>query len=86
MPFVRSPKNAARRMRPDEFDRWLKVFFRGFDFAQQKEAKNLLKHPDRVLRETFRAAMAICGCESDLHFSVSAALRRKVYTPSCSLP
>ena len=38
MPFVRSPKNAARRMRPDEFDRWLKVFFRGFDFAQQKEA------------------------------------------------
>ena len=65
MPFVRSPKNAARRMRPDEFDRWLKVFFRGFDFAQQKEAKNLLKHPDRVLRETFRAAMAICGCDAD---------------------
>ena len=65
MPFVRSPKNAARRMRPDEFDRWLKVFFRGFDFAQQKEAKNLLKHPDRVLRETFRAAMAICGCDED---------------------
>ena len=65
MPFVRSPKNAARRMRPDEFDRWLKVFFRGFDFAQQKEAKNLLKHPDRVLRETFRAAMAICGCDEE---------------------
>ena len=65
MPFVRSPKNAARRMRPDEFDRWLKVFFRGFDFAQQKEAKNLLKHPDRVLREPFRAAMAICGCDEE---------------------
>lgn len=62
---MRSFKNAARRMRPDEFDRWLKVFFRGFDFAQQKEAKNLLKHPDRVLRETFRAAMAICGCDEE---------------------
>lgn len=65
MPFVRSPKNAARRMRPDEFEKWLKVFLRGFDFAQQKEAKNLLKHPDRVLRETFRAAMAICGCDEE---------------------
>ena len=64
-PLMRSFKNAARRMRPDEFDRWLKVFFRGFDFAQQKEAKNLLKHPDRVLRETFRAAMAICGCDEE---------------------
>lgn len=64
-PFMRSFKNAARRMRPDEFDRWLKVFFRGFDFAQQKEAKNLLKHPGRVLRETFRAAMAICGCDEE---------------------
>ena len=57
--------NGPRRRRPDEFDRWLKVFFRGFDFAQQKEAKNLLKHPDRVLRETFRAAMAICGCDEE---------------------
>lgn len=64
-PLMRSFKNAARRMRPDEFDRWLKVFFRGFDFAQQKEAKNLLKHPDRVLREIFRAAMAICGCDEE---------------------
>lgn len=64
-PLMRSFKNAARRMRPDEFDRWLKVFFRGFDFAQQKEAKNLLKHPDRVLRETFRAAMSICGCDEE---------------------
>lgn len=65
MPFIRSSKNAARRMRPDEFDRWLKVFLRGFNFAKQKEAKNLLKHPGRVLRETFRAAMAICGCDAD---------------------
>ena len=65
MPFVRSPKNAARRMRPDEFEKWLKVFFRGFDFAQQKESKNLLKHPGRVLQETFRAAMAICGCDEE---------------------
>ena len=64
-PLMRSFKNAARRMRPDEFEKWLKVFLRGFDFAQQKEAKNLLKHPDRVLRETFRAAMAICGCDAD---------------------
>lgn len=65
MPFIRSPKNAARRMRPDEVEKWLKVFLRGFNFAQQKEAKNLLKHPDRVLRETFRAAMAICGCDEE---------------------
>lgn len=64
-PLMRSFKNAARRMRPDEFEKWLKVFLRGFDFAQQKEVKNLLKHPDRVLRETFRAAMAICGCDAD---------------------
>ena len=65
VPFMRSFKNAARRIRPDEFDRWLKVFLRGFNFAKQKEAKNLLKHPGRVLRETFRAAMAICGCDAD---------------------
>lgn len=64
-PFMRSPKNAARRMRPDEVEKWLKVFLRGFNFAKQKEAKNLLKHPGRVLRETFRAAMAICGCDAD---------------------
>lgn len=65
MPFVRSPKNAARRMRPDEFEKWLKGFLRGFNFAQQKESKNLLKHPDRVLRETFRAAITICGCDEE---------------------
>ena len=64
-PFMRSPKNAARRMRPDEFEKWLKVFLRGFNFAQQKEAKNLLKHPGRVLRETFRAAITICGCDEE---------------------
>jgi len=65
VPFMRSFKNAARRMRPDEVEKWLKVFLRGFNFAKQEEAKNLLKHPDRVLRETFRAAMAICGCDAD---------------------
>ncbi len=64
-PFMRSPKNAARRMRPDEFEKWLKVFLRGFNFAQQKESKNLLKHPGRVLRETFRAAITICGCDEE---------------------
>ena len=52
-------------MRPDEVEKWLKVFLRGFNFAKQKEAKNLLKHPGRVLRETFRAAMAICGCDEE---------------------
>ena len=65
MPFIRSPKNAARRMRPDEFEKWLKVFLREFNFAQQKELKNLLKHPGRVLRETFRAAITICGCDEE---------------------
>ncbi len=65
VPFMRSFKNAARRMRPDEVEKWLNVFLRGFNFAKQKEAKNLLKHPGRVLRETFRAAMAICGCDAD---------------------
>lgn len=64
-PLMRSFKNAARRMRPDEFEKWLKGFLRGFNFAQQKESKSLLKHPGRVLRETFRAAMAICGCDEE---------------------
>lgn len=67
MPFVRSPKNAARRMRPDEFEKWLKVFLRGFDFAQQKEAKNLLKHPDRVLREPL----------SDRHWNHADVMRKR---------
>ena len=65
MPFIRSPKNAARRMCPDEFEKWLKVFLREFNFAQQKESKNLLKHPGRVLRETFRAAITIGGCDEE---------------------
>lgn len=64
-PLMRSFKNAARRMRPDEFEKWLKGFLRGFNFAQQKKSKSLLKHPGRVLRETFRAAMAICGCDEE---------------------
>lgn len=64
-PLMRSFKNAARRMRPDEFEKWLKGFLRGFNFAQQKESKSLLKHPGRVLRETFRAAMAIYGCDEE---------------------
>ena len=64
-PFMRSFKNAARRMRPDEFEKWLRVFLRGFNFAQQKETKNLLKHPGRVLRETFRAAITIGGCDEE---------------------
>lgn len=33
-PFMRSFKNAARRMRPDEFDRWLKGFFKSFGFSK----------------------------------------------------
>ena len=64
-PFMRSFKNAARRMRPDEFEKWLRVFLRGFNFAQQKETKDLLKHPGRVLRETFRAAITIGGCDEE---------------------
>ena len=64
-PFMRSFKNAARRMRPDEFEKWLRVFLRGFNFAQQKETKNLLKHPGRVLRETFQAAITIGGCDEE---------------------
>lgn len=46
MPFIRSPKNAARRMRPDEFDRWLKGFFKSFDFSKQPELKSLTKNPE----------------------------------------
>jgi len=64
-PFMRSFKNAARRMRPDEFEKWLRVFLRGFNFAQQKETENLLKHPGRVLRETFQAAITIGGCDEE---------------------
>ena len=65
MPFVRSPKNAARRMRPDEFDRWLKGFFKSFDFSKQTELKSLTKNPERTLRATFRSALESCGCDEE---------------------
>lgn len=65
MPFVRSPKNAARRMRPDEFDRWLKGFFKSFHFSKQPELKSLTKNPERTLRATFRSALESCGCDEE---------------------
>jgi len=65
MPFVRSPKNAARRMRPDEFDRWLKGFFKSFDFSKQTELKSLTKNPERTLRATFRSTLESCGCDAE---------------------
>ena len=68
-PFMRSPKNAARRMRPDEFDRWLKGFFKSFDFSKQPELKSLTKNPERVLRATFRSTLDSCGCdEEEIHY------------------
>lgn len=64
-----SPKNAARRMRPDEFDRWLKGFFKSFDFSKQPELKSLTKNPERVLRATFRSTLDSCGCdEEEIHY------------------
>ena len=69
MPFIRSPKNAARRMRPDEFDRWLKGFFKSFDFSKQPELKSLTKNPERTLRATFRSTLDSCGCdEEEIHY------------------
>ncbi len=65
MPFIRSPKNAARRMRPDEFDWWLKGFFKSFDFSKQTELKSLTKNPERTLRATFRSALESCGCDEE---------------------
>lgn len=65
MPFVRSPKNAARRMRPDEFDRWLKGFFKSFHFSKQPELKSLTKNPEQTLRATFRSALESCGCDEE---------------------
>lgn len=65
MPFVRSPKNAARRMRPDEFDRWLKGFFKSFDFSKQTELKSLTKNPEQTLRATFRSTLESCGCDAE---------------------
>lgn len=68
-PFMRSPKNAARRMRPDEFDRWLKGFFKSFDFSKQSELKSLTKNPERTLRATFRSTLDSCGCdEEEIHY------------------
>lgn len=64
-PFMRSPKNAARRMRPDEFDRWLKGFFKSFDFSEQPELKSLTKNPERTLRATFRSTLESCGCDAE---------------------
>ena len=64
-PFMRSPKNAARRMRPDEFDRWLKGFFKSFDFSKQTELKSLTKNPERTLRATFRSTLESCGCDAE---------------------
>jgi integrase len=65
MPFVRSPKNAARRMRPDEVEKWLKGFFKSFDFSKQPELKSLTKNPERTLRATFRSALESCGCDEE---------------------
>lgn len=64
-PFMRSFKNAARRLRPDEFDRWLKGFFKSFDFSKQPELKSLTKNPERTLRATFRSALESCGCDEE---------------------
>lgn len=64
-PFMHSFKNAARRMRPDEFDRWLKGFFKSFDFSKQPELKSLTKNPERTLRATFRSTLESCGCDAE---------------------
>lgn len=64
-PFMRSFKNAARRLRPDEFDRWLKGFFKSFDFSKQPELKSLTKNPERTLRATFRSTLDSCGCDKE---------------------
>ena len=64
-PFMRSFKNAARRMRPDEFDRWLKGFFKSFGFSKQPELKSLTKNPERTLRATFRSTLESCGCDTE---------------------
>lgn len=65
VPFMRSFKNAARRLRPDEFDRWLKGFFKSFDFSKQPELKSLTKNPERTLRATFRSTLDSCGCDKE---------------------
>lgn len=65
VPFMRSFKNAARRMRPDEVEKWLKGFFKSFDFSKQPELKSLTKNPERTLRATFRSALESCGCDEE---------------------
>ena len=64
-PFMHSFKNAARRMRPDEVEKWLKGFFKSFDFSKQSELKSLTKNPERTLRATFRSALESCGCDEE---------------------
>ena len=64
-PFMCSFKNAARRMRPDEVDRWLKGFFKSFHFSKQPELKSLTKNPEQTLRATFRSALESCGCDEE---------------------
>lgn len=65
VPFMRSFKNAARRMRPDEVEKWLKGFFKSFDFSKQPELKSLTKNPERTLRATFRSTLESCGCDAE---------------------
>ena len=65
VPFMRSFKNAARRMRPDEVEKWLKGFFKSFDFSKQPELKSLTKNPERTLKATFRSTLESCGCDAD---------------------
>lgn len=64
-PFMHSFKNAARRMRPDEVEKWLKGFFKSFDFSKQSELKSLTKNPERTLKATFRSTLESCGCDAD---------------------
>ena len=52
-------------MRPDEFDRWLKGFFKSFDFSKQTELKSLTKNSERTLRATFRSTLESCGCDAE---------------------
>ena len=64
-PFMHSFKNAARRMRPDEVEKWLKGFFKSFDFSKQSELKSLTKNPERTLRATFGSTLESCGCDAE---------------------
>lgn len=75
LPLMGSAKNAARRMRPDEFEKWLKVFLKSeLGFAHENTEQNLMKHPSRVLRESLRAAADVCGCdEEEIHYLLGEA-------------